>query len=162
MSVRHWSLSENRNGRENRLPRALILMTQMGDLGRANCSRSISPTRQNAFGQLHSIRHPSRQGAASQRQKPPFDWGAWFSSAVSHSRPILTGIRGFDFETATVTESRHSKGDASSIEGFSESRLGGSPLPKLPVGALQNPNTFFNSDFGPRWSGDFGRPIADQ
>ena len=38
------SLSKNRNGSENRLARALILMTQMGDLGRASCSRSSPPT----------------------------------------------------------------------------------------------------------------------
>ncbi len=44
MTVSPWSRSENRSRRENRLPRALNLMTQIGNLGCANRGRSISPT----------------------------------------------------------------------------------------------------------------------
>jgi hypothetical protein len=46
------------------------------------------------------VRHPGSEGAASQRQNPPFDWVECLPSTASCSRPIFTGIRDFGFETA--------------------------------------------------------------
>jgi hypothetical protein len=52
MTVRHWSFSENCNGRENQRSGALNLMTRIGNLGWANCVRSISPTQVTASCQV--------------------------------------------------------------------------------------------------------------
>ena len=67
-TVRPRSRSENRNGRENRLSRALDLTTRIGNLGWANCVRSISPTQVTASDQVQRGAPPTRVRAEAQKR----------------------------------------------------------------------------------------------
>ena len=55
MTVRPWARGEHRNGRENRLSRALDLTTRIGNLGCTGCGRSISPTQVSTLCQVQAV-----------------------------------------------------------------------------------------------------------